>query len=408
MHHIAQALNSIRQELSAFYLEREEAIEAMLLALVAGEHAFILGPPGTAKSQLVRALVRAVMGARYFEILLSKTRPAEAVLGPLNIKEFRENGNYYLKRAGFASQVELAMLDEVGKMSPVLGHDLLALLNERVYHEVNGNRSVHPAPLSTAFCPSNEMITQESDDAAALWDRLLVRVTVDYMQDKANFARLLTNTGGQVTTTIDWDDLHKVITDEVPNIPLSDDALKGMVKLRQEFARQHMYPSDRRWRASVKVLQASAFLAGRDEVAEDDLAALRFTLWDTAEQIESVRRLCMSAANPFVEPLMEIRDAINEIAAGISQRENDTDPSSQGGRLAYGKEANQKLGKARDRLDMLLLEAMGRQIPGFKAVSELHKAQLLRNYMVCLEQPEEVAEIAVTKKLGSGDGGNLT
>lgn len=404
MHHIAKSLNDVRDELNSFYLEREEAVTAVVLALLAGQHAFILGPPGTAKTDMIKALVKCIVGATHFEALLSKNRPAEAINGPLDIKEFRENGNYFLKRKGYATQVDLLTLDEIGKMSPVLGHDLLALLNEREYHEVNGGLSVHKAPLSTAFTASNEMPTNESDDAAALWDRLLVRVVVDYLQDRSNFARLLTMQGTALTTTLQWDDLKKVIEGEVPNIPLSDDAIKGMVALRAKFRQQHIYPSDRRWRASVRVMQANAFLEGRDEVGEDDLAALRFTLWDTVEQIESVHRMCLSAANPFVERLMEIRDSINEIKAGISERENESDEAA---KLSYGREAAQKLGKARDSLDVLLLEASGRPIPSFKGVSDLHKEQLGRNWMVCLGQDDpDVVEAAVAKKLGMGDGGN--
>ena len=93
---------------------------------------------------------------------------------------------------------------------------------------------------------------------------------------------------------------------------------------------------------------------------------------------------------------------IEQLQAGIDSRET----ADESERLNYGKEVNSKLGKARDRLDMLLLEAQGRPIPGFKKVSDLHHALLLRNYMVCLGQPEDVAEAASSKKLGSGDGGN--
>ena len=49
-------LQSLRQELNQILLERETAIEAALLALLTGEHLLPLGPPGTAKSLMVREL----------------------------------------------------------------------------------------------------------------------------------------------------------------------------------------------------------------------------------------------------------------------------------------------------------------------------------------------------------------
>jgi MoxR-like ATPase len=407
MHPIATKLNALRDELNATYLERSDAILAMLLAVLSGQHVFLLGPPGTAKSDLVRAMVRTFMGARYFETLLSKTRPTEAVMGPLDVKRFRETGDYVLKREHFASQVEFAFLDEIGKMSSILGHDLLALLNERLYHEVENGRSSHPAPLSTAFTASNEMVTAESDDAAALWDRLLFRVVVDYLQDTDNFRQLLVGDMKAPETEIEWMELKDVIDDVVPAVKIDERALQALASLKAAFTREHLYPSDRRWRASMRALQAHAFLDGRDEVLEDDLVVLRFTLWDTVEQIDKVSRLCLSAANPFVEPLLEIRDAIKQVDDGITER---TGPDASGNdqtdaRQAYGKEANRKLADARNRLDTMLMEADGRRIPQFKEVSDLHRRTLKRAFMVCLEQPEAEAEIMLQKRLGMGDGG---
>lgn len=402
MHAVAKSLLQIEDDLNDFFLDRRDAIRAMMLALLSGEHIFIGGPPGTTKSMLVRTLVGAINGPRYFEAQLSKRTPAEAVLGPLDIKEFRENGNYFLKRKGYATQVELLMLDEIGKASPVLGHDLLALLNERVYHEVNGGRSVHTAPLSTAFTASNEMLTDESDSAAALWDRLLFRVMVDYLSTKRDFAKLLTSTAPSITQTVEWDDLHEAITVAVPAITMTRETVAAMVKLRSDFVKQHLMPSDRRWRWSIKAMQANAFLNGRSEIGPEDLAVLRFTLWDTVEQIDKVHELCLSASNPFVKPLTAIRKGINEIEAGVKERE----AGEAGARWQYGKESMDKLNRSRDSLDTMLMEAMGEPIPGFKEVSDLHEATMLGTVMVCLEQPEEAARAMIASKLGSGDGGN--
>lgn len=406
MHAVATLFNQLERELNATYLEREEAVKAALLAILSGEHVFILGPPGTAKSDLIRAIVNRIKNARYFEVLLSKTRPAEAVMGPLDIIRFREKGDYVLKRKHYATDVEFAFFDEVGKMSSILGHDMLALLNERLIHEVDNGTSHRPAPLSTAFTASNEMPTAESDDAAALWDRLLFRVMIDYLQDHDNFAKLFTTTMVAPTVEIEWEELQDVIKNVVPNITISESALKALVVLRDNFTREHLHPSDRRWRASMKALKAAAFLDGRSEIEEDDIAALRFTLWDTPEQIDKVTRLCMSAANPYVEPLLEIKEAIKEVDAGVTERTGkDSNGNDQtDARQAYGKEANKKLTDARNRLDTLLMEANGRRIPGFVEVSQLHRRTLKRAYMVCLDQPEDEAEIMVQKRIGSGDG----
>jgi MoxR-like ATPase len=404
MHLTAKTLRQIEDELNSYYLERTDLIRACMLALLSGQHLFVIGGPGTGKSATIDSVMEAIINARKFAIGLSKTRPTEAVLGPLDVLEFRQNGNYFLKRAGYATAVELAKFDEVGKMAATLGHDLLHLFNEREYHEVNGGRSTHKAPLSTAFTTSNEMITDESDDAAALWDRLPIRVMVDYLQSSKNFAKLLASDEKfQVQTTIEWEVLKDAIDNEVPAIVLSDEALRGMVKLRTDLKRtHHIEPGDRRFKIAVRILKANAFLDGRSEVSKVDLGVLRFILWDTVEQLDKVHEICLEASNPFVKGLNEIKSQMLEIQAGVKDRETGDD----GQKWQYGKEASDKLGKVRDRLDTMLMEAQGQPIPGFKIVADLHEEVMIQTFMICLDQSREVAQVAASKKLGSGDGGN--
>jgi hypothetical protein len=102
-----------------------------------------------------------------------------------------------------------------------------------------------------------------------------------------------------------------------------------------------------------------------------------------------------------VKPLGEIKSALLEIQAGVKDREI----GDEGARWQYGKEASDKLGKVRDQLDLMLLEAQGLEIPGFKIVSDLHEETLINTFMVCLSQSREVATAAASKKLGAGDGG---
>ena len=52
-------------------VEREQPIRLMLLAALAGEHLLLIGPPGTAKSELARRLHRLFSGGTYFERLLT-------------------------------------------------------------------------------------------------------------------------------------------------------------------------------------------------------------------------------------------------------------------------------------------------------------------------------------------------
>src|ERR1700682_3299718 len=63
---VAQVRREVLEPLKSRFVERGEVIALMALAVVAGEHLFLYGPPGTAKSALIRQFALAVRG-RYFE-----------------------------------------------------------------------------------------------------------------------------------------------------------------------------------------------------------------------------------------------------------------------------------------------------------------------------------------------------
>ncbi len=64
-------IQQLRTDLASRFPERRDAIDGALAAVLAGDHVLFIGPPGTAKSVLVRAIAQA-FGGRYFERLLTK------------------------------------------------------------------------------------------------------------------------------------------------------------------------------------------------------------------------------------------------------------------------------------------------------------------------------------------------
>lgn len=70
-------------------------VRLMLLAALAGEHLLLLGPPGTAKSELSRRMAKLV-GGTYFERLL--TRCDSVFLSPLSPLFFAPSHPFFLKK----------------------------------------------------------------------------------------------------------------------------------------------------------------------------------------------------------------------------------------------------------------------------------------------------------------------
>src|SRR5258707_13058690 len=83
----AQKVREVGRALDERYLDKSEIVRMLLVTLVAGEHMLIVGPPGTAKSALVRHLARLV-DARYFEYLLTRFSAPNDIYAPAAIKPF--------------------------------------------------------------------------------------------------------------------------------------------------------------------------------------------------------------------------------------------------------------------------------------------------------------------------------
>ncbi|HEY2509284.1 MAG TPA: AAA family ATPase, partial [Polyangiaceae bacterium] len=122
-------LGLIARSLSDRFLGKDEVIRLLLIAVVAGEHAVLVGPPGTAKSALVRTFAR-LLDARYFEYLLTRFTEPNEIFGPVDIAAFRE-GRYERRIEGMLPDSEIVFLDEVFKSNSAILNALLTLLNER-------------------------------------------------------------------------------------------------------------------------------------------------------------------------------------------------------------------------------------------------------------------------------------
>jgi hypothetical protein len=119
-------LAAIERELGAEILEREEVVRSMVLALIAGEHVLLLGPPGTAKSRLARSLCERIAGASYFYVCLNRSSLPDEVFGPTKLSALRED-RFERNTSGMLPEAQVAFIDEVFKC--LAGGTLVTLPN---------------------------------------------------------------------------------------------------------------------------------------------------------------------------------------------------------------------------------------------------------------------------------------
>jgi MoxR-like ATPase len=262
------------EELERGLLQRDVAARALLLAVLSGEHVLLLGPPGTAKSELARRLKRLLPGAHYFERLLTRFSVPEELFGPLSLKAL-EDDRYERLTDGYLPSAEVAFLDEVFKANSAILNTLLGLLHERRFD--NGSQRV-PVPLVCLVGASNEV--PQDDGLQAFHDRFLLRVPVQPVDDD-HFKELLqarwseSNLDAQAQIP---PEVLSVLRAHATEVALGEAALSVLQAARAQARLTRQTVSDRRWRQTAALLQVQAASRGAVEVSPWDAWLLPFTL----------------------------------------------------------------------------------------------------------------------------------
>lgn len=348
---VADRCRAIVGELAGEFFERRDVLETLMVTVLAKQHAILYGPPGTGKSALVRALTGRFDGARYWETLLDRLLPPEFVFGPIDLKAFEATGVWHRNVDGYLPTAHIAFGDEIGKAGPTVLNPLLTALNERVYHN---NSKPLPVPLISFIGASNEILEPE---LAAIRDRFLVHVFVDYVQEPGNFTTLLdtatSGAGAAPRTTIDLAELLTAIDDEVPAITVPAGIRDALLELRVSLACEGVQASDRRWKQSVRLLQASAYLDGRSAVDDDDLPVLRHVLWTALEHAPVVEGQVLAKTSPANREAVEMSRQLDDIEAELQARAGEARDKF----IKYATEAQFKAGEIEQRAKALQQQA---------------------------------------------------
>jgi MoxR-like ATPase len=298
---LAARLQAASRALEQQFVDKQEIVRLLLISAVAGEHLLLVGPPGTAKSALVRGFARQV-DARYFEYLLTRFTEPNELFGPVDIRAFRE-GTYTRRTGGMLPEAEIVFLDEIFKSNSAILNSLLTVMNERRW--MNGAEVVR-VPLLSVYGASNEV--PNDDNLAALFDRFLLRVVSDNL-DSYHFNRLVEHglknelakmnesqePAPAVVAATELREVHRTFEGRVR---FGDEFLAAYKALVFQIRSEGVSLSDRRVVKLLKLFAASAILDGRSEAHEGDLFLLKH-VWNQLDQAELLEQLVAPVVDRF-------------------------------------------------------------------------------------------------------------
>jgi MoxR-like ATPase len=164
-------LNRFRTSLGRFFVNKQELIDLMVVAAVGQEPLLLVGPPGTAKSDLVLKFKDAlgIADEDYFEYMLTRFTEPSVIIGPIDINQLRE-GRYIRREKGKLPTAQLGFLDEIFKSNSAILNILLTIVNEKKFYQ---DGVPQPVRLRILFAATNEV--PEQGELAALKDRFVLK-----------------------------------------------------------------------------------------------------------------------------------------------------------------------------------------------------------------------------------------
>ena len=275
---LLRALKEMEATLNGAMKEREEVVRSLILALLSGEHLYLVGPPGTGKSLIVRMAAARFPGLVYVERLLhQESDRASLSRAPLGGEGIAEGS--------------IVFLDEILRAPKSLLLTLLSFMNERIWHDPDPR----PARLLSLFAASNAHPSQ-SDHLEAFFDRFALRCLVEPVRHFDSFAEMLEEGegrfmgrgSGEAFSPEDFLSLQRFVVRE---IPLAHGVVRLLWELRHRLGREGITLSDRRWKMVVKILKAVACYEGEATAGPRQVGGLLPVLWTYPPEIRTIRRV---------------------------------------------------------------------------------------------------------------------
>lgn len=264
----------LKANLAAVIRGKEEAIELLLVAMLADGHVLIEDVPGTGKTTLAKALAVSLK-ARFARIQFTPDLLPTDIVGGMIYSA--ADGTFTFRPGPVHANVVLA--DEINRASPRTQSALLEAMSERQVTTEGETRAL-PRPFLVLATQNPVEYNGTYPLPEAQLDRFCLRLSLGYpshahelqlLNDQAQALPLETLSPVMDTATL------LRLQDEVRKVAVEASVLDYIVRLvarTRSDARLRLGASPRGSLDLRRCAQAAAFLAGRDAVRPDDVQRL--------------------------------------------------------------------------------------------------------------------------------------
>ena len=281
--HLLEAAARLRVEVAKRIVGQETVIEELLMALLAGGHALLVGVPGLAKTLMIRSVSEA-MDLDFRRIQFTPDLVPSDITGTEIMEENTATGSRSFRFVKGPIFANIVLADEINRAPPRTQAALLEAMQE---HRVTAAGETMLLPEPFFVLATQNPIEQEGTYPLpeAQLDRFLFDVRVGYPDEDAEVGILRSTTGA------DFEPLKPVIDGEetralqrlVRDIPAADAALRFAARLARATRPAESDSSETvkkyvRWGAGPRAGQAlilgakaHALLAGRFAVSPADI-----------------------------------------------------------------------------------------------------------------------------------------
>ena len=269
-----QTINAILQQIEKVVVGKNENVEKIMMAVLAGGHVLMEDVPGTGKTTTAMTFAKVLgMDTRRIQFT-SDTMPSD-ILG-YSVYD-KESGEFQFKPG--AVMTNLLLADEINRTSSKTQSALLEAMEEM---RVTVDGKTYPLPKPFVVLATQNPVGSAGTQMlpSAQMDRFMIKISMGYPDFDSQISilrdRHTENPLNRIHPVVDLEQLQQLIA-EANQVEVQDSIYEYVTRLTQATREHPMIQlgvSPRGALAVCRMAKAYAYLHGRDFVIPEDVAAI--------------------------------------------------------------------------------------------------------------------------------------